>query len=335
MASAVSRRVLAFLAIALLLLFVLLRSTKGGFSVFSLFSDGETEVVLDERFDIRGVDDLSIDIQYLNVDIISTPDEQVRVVLESNLARENCAEVAVERDGNKFKVEQLHRVRFGIFLGVRERLTVYLPAAYADALSLRLRSGNLNMLDARRLSDIAVHVTSGNLEIGDLSCPNYAVQTTSGNVTLGNWNGEGKLQLASGTLRIQALTGEKHAIRAASGAIRIGALRGNVNLDITSGTVKIESFAGQGSLSSSSGGVNVDIERLTGDLRLHCTSGTIKATLPESASFFFEGKSLSGGIKTDFATNKDGRRHTATVGNEAQYKLNCDTTSGSIRVSYR
>lgn len=327
-------RILALLALAALLIMVLIRSTKGEFAVFGWYDDSSVETVLDERFDIDGVRQVNLDVGALTVEVVSTQEEQVRVVFQSNLPRDRRAELAVERDGDTFTVEQLSRVRIGLFLNVREKVTLYLPAVYQDALSLRLRSGNLSLTGTRAFSDLSVSLTSGNMEIGDITADTYAVHASSGNVTLGNWVGEGRVQVTSGNIRALSLSGGGHEIKSTSGTVRIGSLSGESILHVTSGTIRVERFEGSGKFSSTSGSVNAGIARITGDLALSCVSGTIRVTVPQSASFRFDAETLSGSVKTDFPSTRDGRRTTATVGSDPVYTLRCDTTSGSIKVGY-
>jgi len=328
-----TRRILALMMAALLIL-VLNRGMKGALAMFSWLDGSDVETVLDERFDIGGVNQIALDASSLTVEIRSTSDDQARLVFQSNLSPEKRAQLAVERNGDTFTIEQLKHIRIGLFINVRERLTLYLPIGYRNALSLRLRSGNLTMSDARTFTNLSANLTSGNLEIGDIATETYSVHASSGNITLGNWNGEGRLQVTSGNIRLHSLTGTSHEIHSTSGTIRIGSLSGDTTLHVGSGTIRVERFEGQGSFSSTSGSVNVGIESITGDISLHCVSGAIRATVPGTLAFHFEGETLSGSVKTDFTSTRNGRSVTATVGVSPDYTLRCNTTSGSIRVGY-
>ncbi len=323
-------RIAILLVVAALLSVLLIQGTKGELLVFA---NGEMDVVLDETFDLSGIEDVALDILWLDVSVVASDAPEARVVLESNLPPQSRAQIAVERQGNTFRVEQMPAT-WRLTFGARERLTLHLPAAYAQAFSARLRSGNLHMTDAWKLSTLSLWLTSGNMTAGDVTCNTYTVQCTSGNVTLGNVAGNGSLNMTSGNLRILSLSGDKHTLHASSGAMRIGALQGTVEQTMSSGTVEVGGLDGQGSFHSSSGTMRVAVTRMTGNLSLHCTSGTIRATMPQDAAFYFEGHTTSGGVKTDFAAQKDGRRTTAAVGNAPTYTLRCETTSGSIKVQY-
>lgn len=324
-------RIGILLAVAAILLIVLIQGTKGD---FFMFGSNDMQTVLDERFSMEGIGEITLDALSLNVEVIATDEADIRVVLESNMPSEHRAQIAVERKGSNFLVEQLQKIRIGIFLMTREKLTLYLPAEYADTLTLRTRSGNLTMGGSRHLRSLSLWLTSGNMEIGDVACDTYALQSSSGNVTLGNLSGSGSLKMTSGNLRIASLSGDQHEVRSTSGTLRIGSLLGAVDVSLASGTTHIESFEGQGRFHSSSGTIRIGLERMTGDLSLDCTSGSIRMTVDEKSSFYFEGRAISGSIKTDFASQKDGRRTAAAVGNNPAYTLSCQTTSGSIRLAY-
>jgi len=107
------RRILALAALALLLVLALIYGTKGALAMFPWFNDANVEAVLDERFDIQGVRRINLDVGSLTVEVCSTPQEQVRLVFQTNLPPDKRAELAVERDGDTFVVEQLPRARFG------------------------------------------------------------------------------------------------------------------------------------------------------------------------------------------------------------------------------
>lgn len=329
------RRILILLALAALLVFMMIRGMRGASAMFAWFDQSDVQTVLDERFDIDGVSRVALDAGSLTVEITSTQEDQARLVLQSNLPPDKRAQLAVERNGDTFTVEQLRHVRIGLFLNVREKLTLYLPEGYHDALSLRLRSGNLLMADKRAFSSLEVKLTSGNVEIGDVDAAAYDVHASSGNMTLGDWRGEGRLWVTSGNIRLRSLTGTSHEIRSSSGTIRIGSLVGESALHVTSGTVRVEHFEGSGSFTSSSGSVNVGVDRIDGDLNVQCTSGTVRVSIPESLAFRFDAESLSGSVKTDFPSERNGRRTTASVGSAPNHTLRCQTTSGSIRVSYQ
>ncbi len=197
------------LILILALLVILIRGTKGEKNMFGFMLGEDPEIVLDETFDIQGITDFLVDVGSLNVDVVASNDDQVRVVLESNMPDDFRAELAVERNGSEFKIEQLRRVRIGIFLVIREKLTVHLPRDYDQALALSITSGNLHMRGKRELSRLSLNLTSGNMDCDDLSVPQYEVKTTSGNITLGKLLGSGRLQLTSGNLKVKALQGER------------------------------------------------------------------------------------------------------------------------------
>ncbi len=325
-------RIVALLVLAALLMITLITVSKGANSVFGLFGDSTMDVVLDENFDVEGVSSVELDMGSLNVDIVSTREDQVRLVLESNMPPDKRAELVVERKGNTFTVEQIQRVRIGLFLNVRERLTLYLPAEYEEMFSIALRSGNVTMTEARTFSKLAIALTSGNVELGDILAGEYEVKASSGNVTLGSWTGSGSVHVSSGNVRAQSLSGDRHEIKTTSGTVRIESITGDVQLSVISGSLRVEHFEGRGKFTSTSGSLRVGIDRFTGDIDLHCVSGTIRASVPSDAAFRFEGESFSGSIHTDFPATKEGRRATATVGNSPEYSLRCHTTSGSIKV---
>ena len=330
----IALRVSALLLTAAALVFLLVKGTEGA---IAMSQDTYDQVVLDEWFDLEGIDDITVEMASLDVQILTCEGTQLRMVLESNQSPENRVQIAVERNGNTFLLQQIRRFRIGIFLNVRERLTVYLPMSYCDALALKLSSGNMSMPGPRTLSDFTLKVSSGNLTIGEVTADAYALQATSGNLRLGTLRGSGTVRVTSGNVNIEALIGEQHDVSASSGSVKIDTIIGETTMRVTSGTTRVEHFTGKGSFTASSGSLKVHIDELLGDVSLRCTSGSLKAYVRRDACFYFEGKCTSGSIKADFPTEKSGdwsKLAIATVGDKPAHTLRCDTASGTIKVLY-
>ena len=190
------------------------------------------------------------------------------------------------------------------YVGVGERIEVYLPKEAVSSLHIETKSGNIRSEEegfALKAKEVHVHASSGNILWGNTKAQEIVLGTSSGNIK--TWN-----------------------------------MTGNMNTQASSGNITIEEFAGSGSAKANSGNVRVAVQELTGNLELQTSSGNVKAELPRDAAFIFEAQTGSGKIRTDFedkvAYNTKGNQASAIIGNQPSVSVKAGAGSGNVTISY-
>jgi DUF4097 and DUF4098 domain-containing protein YvlB len=232
--------------------------------------------------------------------------------------------------------------------------SVSLNRLSAGTLSVRVSSGDLDIISAGGNSFISL--SSGRLQIGELSGFDHRLKTSSGHMRIdtiqgrsvielssggmmiGDLTGDADMEIKSGTLQIAALTGTAHRFTSSSGRTIIEKVRGRVEGEVSSGSLSIENFSGEGSFGLSSGNATLDMEELTGDLRLRLSSGHIILNLPRDISFNLDANTNSGSIRV---TGEDAARVSGNstilrpFGPSPERTIYARTSSGSITINRR
>lgn len=115
--------------------------------------------------------------------------------------------------------------------------------------------------------------SSGNLKIGNCQ-GNLSAKTTSGYQTIGSFQGKNlHMTASSGDLEVDSCQGDLFA-KTSSGNIQLGNCRGNLELETSSGEQSVGDCQGNLTAKASSG--DITIGNCVGDLRLSASSGYLE-----------------------------------------------------------
>ena len=335
-------RIVIWSAIALALIGLLvsgvLGNRFGGFSFEFNFGDGgNMKTVYEETVPVAGISDLTLDLKSMNVVFTASDSAEIRIVHEAAGDIDKDQYVKVEKTATSVTVKQPMPKGIWFFRTVvPQRLTVYLPTSYANALNINNTSGNLKIEPALYLSafalrltsgnfscdapltakDIIICMTSGDVNVNALSCDTYNIISTSGNVRGGSLSGKGSLRMTSGDVGFDSVTGVQHEI------------------ETTSGNIRINSISGKASLRDTSGNISATLKGPSADFTAHTSSGNIDVTLPKDASARIQASCSSGNIRGDvgFSYDEKGKHASATVGSGSA-TIDLSATSGNINVN--
>jgi lia operon protein LiaG len=188
--------------------------------------------------------------------------------------------------------------RQGCF-GLRSRIEVLLPKSFQGSLTLGTISGGIKVPGEWRLAALVARTVSGEVEVDAVRAAAIRLATTSGSV-------------------------------------RAEKLSGGLDLHAISGSIRVNAAEGGGSFKTISGGVRVQFTDLSGSVDASSVSGGVRLGLPVNASFEFEGRSVSGGIHTDFddkLTYQRRNKANGFVGEAPYHHVRAVTTSGGVHVN--
>ena len=105
-----------------------------------------------------------------------------------------------------------------------------------------------------------------------------------------------------------------------------------------SGTTTVNGISGKGSVSVTSGTVNLSYVEWNNDLNVSLISGNVGVALPEGSGIDLTLNGVSGSVRTDLGQAKGSFMNLAkgtngAFGGENRHKLNASLTSGTVTVS--
>ena len=266
----------------------------------------------------------ALTLEYGSKNVYVYPSQEDKIVVKEYLISDDPAAQATVTDTENGEVfvrggQNNHFVLFGIFMGMGERIEVYIPETELKELSIITGSGNI-------ASDVEFANTEGIL----------SVQAGSGNI---NWDKTLAKELCfragSGNIRLHEITGDIE-IETGSGNITCEGITGAVDVQAGSGNITIDEFCGSGSALAGSGNIKIDADEITDDIKIETGSGNSRLVIPESLSFQFEAKTGSGNINTDFddvlTFNKKGNQAEGSVGTDPSVNISMRANSGNVRV---
>jgi len=178
--------------------------------------------------------------------------------------------------------------------------------------------------------------SSGSIESKTIS-GNAQFETTSGDIKVQCIDGVVTAEASSGNVEIYEGSGER-TVRTTSGDIQLQGVDGTWDIQSSSGEVWIKAQEGSGSINTTSGDVNLELEKLTGILKVDCSSGLAKIRISPDNAFDFKADTSSGDIQTffdkDLNFSKKGNSAHGTYGdNQSGSSIEVRTTSGDVEVT--
>lgn len=304
--------IILWILIALFLIFLLVHliiNSKGNYSgnLFQFnFKYGENTIQKDEKVSINECENINVECLDYDVVIVSTEEEELRVVEESNETLKEEEKISVSKKDNnivisKPKIKKETKI-FNFKLSSNE-ITLYIPNKYDKNLYLKTTSGNAEIKDNLNLNKINLKQHSGNFTCEDSILVNEInLETTSGNI-------------------------EAHTIDAKL-----------YNMNASSGNIDIDKLSGDGKINTTSGNIQISFKDIKEMLEASAQSGNIEIDIDKNIDFEFYGKVSSGNINTNFDVDYKDKKHNeavAKVGDKSYRKINLKTTSGNIEINQK
>lgn len=212
-------------------------------------------------------------------------------------------------------------------------------------------------LPLKTFENIKINTASGGVEVGEVSAENFTLNTASGNINVNAFLNNVKLQSASGNITLtnplaaQQDTGfldkEETAVPTAQ-SLNVCTVSGNATISgyrtelfgvhSVSGRTVVNGVSGRGSVSVTSGSVELNYADWNNDLSVSLISGNVKITLPENSGASLNINGVSGSVRTDLGQAKGsfinlGKGTSGDFGGENRHKLDASLTSGTVTVA--
>ena len=214
-------------------------------------------------------------------------------------------------------------------------------------------------LPLKTFEKIKINTASGGVEIGEVSAENFSLNTASGNINVNAFFNNVRLQSASGNITLSnPLAGKKKEVfldkedaapaEYTARSLNVCTVSGNATVSgyrteefgihSVSGTTTVNGISGKGSVSVTSGTVNLSYAEWNNDLNVSLISGNVGVALPEGSGIDLTLNGVSGSVRTDLGQAKGSFMNLAkgtngAFGGENRHKLNASLTSGTVTVS--
>ncbi len=263
---------------------------------FSCMSD--FEVVQSSNTDYSNIDEVQMDIGFLDVTYIGDPNRtevNVEILLQST-KRGIYQIVTEERDG--------------VLIITLERNGTSTSGSH---------QGMVNILGPRDM-EFSLIGSSGTTAVSDVNADNFNIMMSSGNLAVGRVESESiSLELTSGRIEGESLIGSAD-INISSGNLIVDEMEGDITFEGTSGDVELIRVEGRVDATLSSGNINlVDVDEL----------GSV-----EVSSGRIEGVNVGLGPETTL-TSTSGNITINTFSNLDDYNFDMRTSSGRVEVGDR
>lgn len=233
--------VLFFIGIGLVV--VGLALTKGDFSkVVNAFTVAEDYTYID-RDSYVSINEILVDLTSNNISLYKSEDESIRITYyESEYDKIN-----VTAEDGKLSVIGEYKYKFRFFdfrIKPKEykKVDIYLPNSFAGEVAIKLTSGELDILDFN-LESLDIDLTSGDINLKNVNInTNLKVILTSGDAILDNVNvtNDATFNFTSGALSVNKMVANKIDVDLTSGSGKLTDITVNHIIgDMTSGDLDI------------------------------------------------------------------------------------------------
>ena len=217
-------------------------------------------------------------------------------------------------------------------------------------------------LPLRTFEKLKINTSSGGVEVGEVSAEQFSLNTASGNIDISAYFNDVKLQSASGSIKLTNPLADKekqeHTVsldkeetapaKYVSKSVSVCTVSGNAvvsgyraeefGIHSVSGTTTVDGISGKGSISVTSGTVNVSYAEWNGDLNVSLISGNVNVSLPEDSGVNLSVSGVSGMVKTDLGQEKGnfinlGKGTSGEFGGANKHQLTASLTSGTVTIA--
>ena len=196
-------------------------------------------------------------------------------------------------------------------------------------------------LPKKLFKTLEVCTASGGAQISDVQAESFVLNTASGEINVSGDFADVRIKSASGDVKFA-----NHA-EAPAKSLRISSASGDIEADCraesysisgVSGKIIYKNACGKGSISMTSGNVDVNYAEWNDDLSINVVSGKANVILPEESGAELSFSGVSGSLKTDIGGEKGklmniGKGTNGTFGSVNVHKISVNTTSGSVIIS--
>lgn len=269
-----------------------------------------------------------------DIDTVEISSYAARVIVQPH----DDAEIYVEYN-NPRDTPEFCAVLSGKTLTLKENLSFSIFGAKpAEEYSIKV------LLPAVCYKKLKINTASVGADIADVSAESFDLNTASGDIKVNAFFTNIKVQAASGSVTLTNPTdntAQSLSVCTVSGSAVIDGYKAEqFSLHSVSGKTRYEGATGAGSISVTSGSVDVSFAEWNADLSVSAISGSVSAYFPEGTGLDISFSGMSGSLKTDIGNTRGqfmnlGRGTSGVFGGENIHKMTVSLTSGTVTAAQK
>ncbi len=202
--------------------------------------------------------------------------------------------------------------------------------ANARSLELRVTPGRVTRIETVRTRVLSRMGLSYEIEVP--KGVSVKIRSSSGSVSVREIDGAVDATASSGNVEIREVTGDV-AVTTSSGSIKLEEIGGAIRANANSGTIQIDQAVRGVTAQASSGSIEVKTDTVGGPYDLTASSGSVKLTVPESASIAVTANASSGSVSGPaWLSTGQGRHSGSGRQGGGEHTVSIRTSSGSINL---
>lgn len=289
--------------VALIMLLIGLCGSVATASMTDVFSFETVDVNKSEEIAGDKIKKINIKTSSVDIKVVPTKSEQIKVDFTGEVSKrlKDTYDLVVEKNGEIIEIEVTNEDLY-FYIGIpviRLDLVVEVPEKEYEELMVTASSGDID-LKGLQANDLYFKTSSGDMEITGIEGKTIRAEASSGSIKMMN------------------ATAEYSTYEASSGDITLKNNEGNMNIVTSSGTIEI------------------DNEKLSGDIFAEASSGDVNVSFvekPTSVAVEFRGSSGEGRIDLDginFEENSE-NKIIGQIGN-GEFEIKVNTSSGDFNL---
>ncbi|MBB4826489.1 DUF4097 and DUF4098 domain-containing protein YvlB [Sporosarcina luteola] len=213
--------------------------------------------------DYDAVPTIEADLQMMTIEMSSSPDDKIHVLVEGKKGTEE--QISVDQNETKLVVRELNEeVQWNNFiqLGSQPKIIMQLPKSLEHSIAITNKDGSTQLkgLDAET---VQVKSTTGNVALQDMMISKSELKSTDGSITIHKSTIEdGSISSSTGNVTVRESMGAALAIQSTDGQIKLmeATEQSDVKIKSKTGDIEISYKTAPASLQLSTVGEMIDID---------------------------------------------------------------------------
>ena len=233
-------------------------------------------------------------------------DKKIREILEEDY------EIRIEKVGSRIEAVAKREGRGWNWNGINISFVVYTPKDFACDLN----------------------TSGGSLKLSGVAGRNHEMKTSGGSITARDMSGDLNARTSGGSIKISDYVGDLDA-KTSGGSINLDDIKGDIEASTSGGGIKVDDVQGAVYATTSGGSINANIIKLSDQLVLKTSGGSVRATIPSGLGLDLD---LRGNRVNTSLNNFSGESKTDRVRgtvNGGGIMVQLATSGGSVNLDYQ
>ncbi len=274
-------------------------------------------IKINQEKEIKSKNNLTIESSSSDIEIIFEKRDTIKAHYYGKRSESYSEpELIVKSFGNEISIYIKYDNNFNYNGSISTNLDIYVPLELNGNLKVNSSSGNI-YFDNTKLNEVDVSASSGDIEISNIEAEFFKIDSSSGSIIANN--------IISDIIEIESSSGDQTL-----DSIDCKSFEG----ESSSGSISLKNVSGKLNLDTSSGDINIWLNKLSNNIYANTSSGSVKIYVPENKGFYLSLKTNSGDLSCQFpiSINETDEDYLKGTYKNKKYKIIIETSSGDIDI---